>query len=141
MALSQRFVSVIKVISLLPICFAAVAVQKTFAQPHAKVVKADLQGKGYVRLLGGPPETFSLRSGAVALQPDQTIGKHSTAANEEVIVVLEGEGVMLVNEDQELPLQAGMVAYCPPDTEHDVVNTGPTVLRYIYVVAKAKHLE
>ena len=138
MALSQRFVGVIKIVGLLPVCLAAVAVQKSLAQPEAKVIKADTQGKDYVRLLGGPPETCSMRSGAVALQPGKTVGKHSTETYEELVVVLEGEGVMLLNGDQELPLKVGVVAYCPPNTEHDVKNTGSTVLRYIYVVAKAK---
>jgi hypothetical protein len=30
------------------------------------------------------------------------------------------------------------VAYCPPGTEHDVVNTGAVPLRYIYLVAKPR---
>ncbi len=138
MTSSQRFVSIVKLASLIPICLMAVAVQKSIAQPQAKVIRADLQGKDYLRLLGGPPETCSMRSGAVALPPGGTIGKHSTQANEEVIVVLEGEGVLLLNEDGELPLEVGTVAYCPPDTEHDVKNTGSAVLRYIYVVAEAQ---
>ncbi|HTP10256.1 MAG TPA: cupin domain-containing protein [Anaerolineae bacterium] len=96
-----------------------------------------MHGQDYVRLLGGPPETCSLRSGAVALQAGQSIGRHNTHANEEVIIVLEGEGALLLNEAQELPLKAGEVAYCPPETEHDVKNKGSGVLHYIYVVAKA----
>ena len=117
---------------------AATVVQKSTAQPKAKVIKTAMQGKDYVRLLGGPPETFSLRSGAVVLQPGRSVGKHSTGINEELIVVLEGEGALLLNEGQELPLAVGTVAYCPPDTEHDVKNTGAAVLRYIYAVAKAQ---
>ncbi len=112
--------------------------QKSVTQPQAKVIKADMQGQEYVRLLGGPPETCSMRSGAVALQPGKTVGKHSTGAYEESIVVREGEGVLLLNEDRELPLKAGMLAYCPPDTEHDVKNIGTAVLRYIYIVAKTQ---
>lgn len=138
MALFRRFVGVVKLVSLLPICFAVVAVQKSAAQREAKVIRTDTQGKDYVRLLGGPPETFSLRSGAVALQPGKAIGQHNTEINEELIVVLEGEGALLLSEGEELPLQVGTVAYCPPDTEHNVKNTGSTVFRYIYVVAKAK---
>ena len=138
MALSRRFVGVVKLVSLIPVCFAAVAVQKSVAQPQAKVIKADMQGKDYVRLLGGPPETCSLRSGAVALQPGKTVGKHSTGDHEEVIIVLEGEGALLLNENRELPLKVGTLAYCPPDTEHDVKNTGTIPLRYIYVVAKTQ---
>jgi quercetin dioxygenase-like cupin family protein len=112
--------------------------QESAVQPEATVIKADMQGQDYARLLSGPPETYSMRSGAVTLQPGQTIGRHSTRANEEVIVVLEGEGALLLNEAQELPFKVGTIAYCPPDTEHDVKNTGSTVLRYIYVVARAK---
>ncbi len=135
MALSRRFAGVIQLVSLIPVCFAAVAVPKSVAQPQAKVIKTDMQGKDYVRLLGGPPETCSLRSGAVALQPGKTVGKHTTGDHEELIVVLEGEGVLLLNEDLELPFTVGTVAYCPPDTQHDVKNTGSSVLRYVYVVA------
>ncbi len=116
----------------------AASIQESTARPEAKVVKVDVQGKDYVRLLGGPPETLSLRSGAVALRPGKTVGQHSTEAHEEVIIVLEGEGVLLLNEDQELPLKVGLVAYCPPNMVHDVKNTGSTLLRYIYVVAKAE---
>lgn len=115
--------------------------QPSVTYPRAKVVKADRSGQEYVRLLGGPPETYAMRSGAVTLQPGQTIGWHSTHANEEAIIVLEGEGTLILNEDQELPLQAGYVAYCPPGTEHDVKNTGSGVFRYIYVVARTQSLD
>ena len=112
--------------------------QQSVTHPQAKVIKADRPGQEYVRLLGGPPETYAMRSGAVTLQPGQSIGRHSTHGNEEAIIVLEGEGTLILIEDQELPLTAGEVAYCPPETEHDVKNTGSGVFRYIYVVAKTQ---
>ncbi len=112
--------------------------QEPAVQPKARVIQADVPGKDYVRLLGGPPETSTMRSGAVVLQPGQTVGKHSTEVNEELIVVLAGEGALVLNGSQELPFKVGTVAYCPPDTEHDVKNTGATALKYIYVVARAK---
>ncbi len=136
MMLFRWFVGVVQLVGLIPVGFAVVVVQKSVARPQARVIKADMQGKDYVRLLGGPPETCSMRSGAVALQPGKTVGKHSTGDHEELIIVLEGEGSLLLNEDRELPLEVGTVAYCPPNTEHDMKNTGSTVLRYIYVVAK-----
>ncbi len=138
MALSRWYVGFVRLIGLLPLCFAVAPVQKSAAQPEAKVISADMHGTDYVRLLGGPPETSTMRSGAVALQPDKTVGKHSTGINEELIVVLEGEGALLLGDGRELSLKVGTVAYCPPDTEHDVKNTGSTVMRYIYVVARAK---
>ena len=35
-----------------------------------------------------------------------------------------------------LAVARGMTAYCPPDTEHNVVNTETGVLRYVYVVSE-----
>jgi oxalate decarboxylase/phosphoglucose isomerase-like protein (cupin superfamily) len=34
-------------------------------------------------------------------------------------------------------LGVNVVAYCPPQTEHDVVNTGADPLRYLFIVARA----
>lgn len=102
-----------------------------------KVINGDTGEETYHRLLGGPPESVSMRSGKVALQPGETVGKHSTESNEELLIILEGEGLFLLNDDQRLEIKAESVLYCPPDTQHDVKNTGLTPLRYIYVVAKA----
>jgi mannose-6-phosphate isomerase-like protein (cupin superfamily) len=51
--------------------------------------------------------------------------------------VLEGEGQFLYREGQPLPFDAGKVLYCPPNTTHNMKNTGSTPLKYIYVVAQA----
>ena len=91
----------------------------------------------YTRLLGGPPNSSSMRSGKVILQPGESVGKHSTKSNEEFIVILDGEGVFIVNDNQRLDFDNHSVLYCPPMTEHDIQNTGSTPLSYIYVVAKA----
>jgi len=66
------------------------------------------------------------------------VGKHSTNGHEELLVLLAGEGVFLWSDGQDLEIRAGNVLYCPPDTEHDVKNTGSTALEYIYVVAKTR---
>jgi oxalate decarboxylase/phosphoglucose isomerase-like protein (cupin superfamily) len=44
---------------------------------------------------------------------------------------------MLLGDGSVLQLKPHVVAYCPPDTEHDVRNTGDKPLRYLYVVARA----
>jgi hypothetical protein len=36
-----------------------------------------------------------------------------------------------------VPIKGDTALYCPPDTEHDVRNTGAGILRYVYVVADA----
>ena len=105
--------------------------------PTPRLVPFDPAATGYARILGGPPETVSMRSGYVVLQPSKTVGKHNTEGYEEAVIVLEGEGEMRLAGGRTFKLKPHVVAYCPPRTEHDVANTGREPLRYIYVVAKA----
>jgi mannose-6-phosphate isomerase-like protein (cupin superfamily) len=100
-------------------------------------INADARGEKYLRLLGGPPETVTLRSGKVTLQPGETVGEHSTDDYEEMIIVLEGEGTFLYGDSGSLGFDANSVMYCPPHTTHNIRNTGATPLQYIYVVGKA----
>jgi quercetin dioxygenase-like cupin family protein len=106
--------------------------------PAAKVIRLDAEGKDYLPLLSGPPESVSMRSGLVVLAPGTSVGRHTTALNEEILVVLEGEGEFRITEGPILPVAGGSALYCPPRREHDVVNTGTGELRYVYVVARAE---
>jgi mannose-6-phosphate isomerase-like protein (cupin superfamily) len=107
-------------------------------KPSPKVVKLDSGGKDYLQVLGGPPESVTMRSGLVVLAPNKSVGKHSTKQNEEVLVVLEGQGEMIFKDGSKLDVKANHALYCPPETEHDVRNTGNSILRYVYVVANAR---
>jgi len=51
---------------------------------------------------------------------------------------LEGQGEMVFHDGSRLELKARTALYCPPETEHDVKNTGTSTLRYVYVVANAQ---
>jgi mannose-6-phosphate isomerase-like protein (cupin superfamily) len=102
-----------------------------------RLIQLDSAATGYTEVLGGPPATITMRSGQVVLAPRATVGRHSTERYEELVVVLAGAGEMRVVGGATLALRVGTVAYCPPATEHDVVNTGPGPLRYLYVVARA----
>ncbi len=106
-------------------------------RPVPRVIALDAKGEGYLRLLGGPPETATMRSGLVTLAPQKSVGRHNTEDFEEMIVVLEGRGEMKITGGETLEIAAGFAVYCPPHTEHDVRNTGEGPLRYIYVVAIA----
>ena len=88
-------------------------------------------------LLGGPPETAGMRSGLVVLERGASVGRHTTGAREEVIVVLEGQGQVRVEGSAPLVIDVGTAAYVPPATAHDVANTAEAPLRYVYVVAPA----
>jgi len=115
----------------------ALAAQDASGGPVPRVVHLDPGATGYTRLLGGPPETVTMRSGQVVLAPGEAVGKHGTDEYEEVVIVLAGSGEVRVAGGATLLLTPGSVAYCPPQTTHDVVNTGTVRLRYVYVVARA----
>ena len=89
-------------------------------------------------MLSGPPESVTMKSGLVVLAPGRSVGKHSTEQNEEFLIVFEGQGEMAFSDGSKLPVRADSALYCPPHTEHNVTNTGTGLLRYVYVVAKAK---
>jgi len=92
----------------------------------------------YQRLLEGKPQTLGMRSGRVHLGPGQACGQHSTKNHEEMLVFLTGQGELQIGGDGRLSVGVGKVAYIPPETLHDVRNTGPEPLTYIYCVAPAK---
>ena len=91
----------------------------------------------YQRILEGKPQTHGMRSGRVHLEPGKACGQHSTKNHEELLVFLAGQGELLVGSGARHPVGAGKVAYIPPETLHDVSNTGTGPLIYIYCVAPA----
>ena len=109
---------------------------QSISRNSAKVIPFPSGKESYAKILGGPPETICLKSGYVNLEPGKSVGKHSTNEYEELIVPLEGEGELRVDGMEPLSLRPGQVLYTPPQTVHDVWNTSPEPLKYIYVVAK-----
>jgi mannose-6-phosphate isomerase-like protein (cupin superfamily) len=87
------------------------------------------------RLLSGSPQTSGMRSGRVHLAPDQACGQHSTKDREELLVFLSGRGKLLIGENESFDIGRGKVSYIPPNTIHDVKNTGSDPLIYVYCVA------
>jgi mannose-6-phosphate isomerase-like protein (cupin superfamily) len=98
----------------------------------------DLQDSGdYQRLLSGDPQTNGMRAGRVLLQPGKSVGQHSTKKQEELLVFLSGQGNMLIGEvgkTQSFPVCKGKVSYIPPQTLHDIQNSGTEPLVYIFCV-------
>lgn len=101
-------------------------------KPSPKVIAHDL------RILRGPPDSITMRSGVVTIKPGQSVGLHTTASNEELIVVLQGAGTATIAGRDPFNFDTKSAVYIPPQTEHDIKNTGSTILKYIYVVAKAE---
>lgn len=87
------------------------------------------------RLLAGKPQTYGMRSGRVYLAPGQACGLHSTKDREELLVFLSGRGELIIGQDNRFEVGHGKVSYIPPQTDHDVKNTGSEPLVYVYGVA------
>lgn len=86
-------------------------------------------------LLKGAPQTGGMRGGSVRLKPGESVGWHSTGPNEEALTILQGSGAANIEGQGDVPFHARMLIYIPPDTRHNVTNTGNQVLEYVWVVA------
>jgi|SRR5580658_6834622 mannose-6-phosphate isomerase-like protein (cupin superfamily) len=89
-------------------------------------------------LLKGEPQTSGMRGGSVKLKPGESVGWHSTAGNEEALVILRGTGVAKSDGHQDVPLAEKSLAYIPTSTRHNVTNTGTQVLEYVWIVAPVR---
>lgn len=105
--------------------------------PSAIVVELTKTG-GYQRLVEPGQHSLGMKAGRVELAPGQACGQHSTEDREEVLVFLSGQGTLQIGQDQALQVGQGKVAYIPPKTLHNVVNTGTAPLAYIFCVAPAR---
>ncbi len=66
------------------------------------------------------------------LPPGTSIGVHTHGANEELYVVLEGEGTMHL-DDREFPVRAGSMVLNRPGGTHGLRNDGDAPLRLLVV--------
>ncbi len=81
--------------------------------------------------------SHQFHSGCVTLKPGESVGEHNTKGNEEIIIFLSDCGdVITAQWPQAQAVKAPAVAYVPPHTLHNVVNTGGELLRYVYIVAQ-----
>jgi mannose-6-phosphate isomerase-like protein (cupin superfamily) len=113
---------------------------KEDAKPSGEVLVIDLtDAPEYQPLLKGVPQTSGMRSGRVYLKPGEECGRHSTEAHEEMLIFLSGKGTALIGEG-ETPFEVGQgkICYIPPNTLHNIKNTGDEPLIYVYCVAPVK---
>lgn len=108
------------------------------AHSQVKVVNLDPGDSSCFLLLRGEPETKSLRSGLATLAPGKSIGVHNSGKNEEMLVPLECQGELRFSDHPPVVIKPGLITYPPAHSEHDVIDTGSTRLRYIFITAKAE---
>ena len=70
--------------------------QKNPMKLQPKIVALNPTSHDSAKVLNGPPETVTMRSGYMVLAPSKSVGRHSTRDNEEAIVVLSGMGEMKI---------------------------------------------
>jgi len=99
------------------------------------VIDLPLDKTDYFEILGRG-DAATMRSGLVTLQPGRDVGSHSTDDYEEILVVLEGSGVIETAGNGRQSIKRGQAAYNPPHTQHNVINTSSGILKYIYIVAR-----
>ena len=93
-------------------------------------------GQRFTRLLGDSSKMKGLRSGLVTLKPQESVGEHKTEKKEEVIVILKGSAVISYGKDKKIKAIQNTFVYIPPETVHNVKNSGSKILRYIYVTSR-----
>jgi mannose-6-phosphate isomerase-like protein (cupin superfamily) len=89
----------------------------------------------FARPLECPAAECALLQGA-----PQTTGWHTTGKHEEALVILHGRGEAVIDGQAKQTFTGPAFAYIPPETRHNVSNTGTDTLEYVYVVAPAKLL-
>jgi mannose-6-phosphate isomerase-like protein (cupin superfamily) len=100
-----------------------------------KKIKLDSKER-YTRLFSTKNgDALSLRCGHVTLQQDESIGEHNTENSEEVLVILRGKGELYVKGYEKLMFEKDTALYVPPNTIHNVRNTGKTALEYIFITS------
>lgn len=100
------------------------------ARPFVKHLPADTL---HHEPLLEPPVSRALESGCVSHAPGKSGSEHSTKSYEEMLVVLQGRGEVVIAGGEPLPISGGDIAYIPPHTTHFVRNTGDVPLQYVYI--------
>jgi uncharacterized cupin superfamily protein len=102
--------------------------------PRQAFQRPPLYSSSYARLSDGTAAR-KLGAGYDELAPGQQVCPyHFHHAQEEMFVILEGEGTLRV-AGQRLPLRAGDVVFIPPGPEypHHILNTGDVPLKYLSI--------
>ena len=67
------------------------------------------------------------------LEPGSSIGMHKHEGSTETVYILEGQGRMIYDGEEEI-LSAGACSYCPEGHTHSLINDGKETLHFLGVV-------
>ncbi|MDO8488522.1 MAG: cupin domain-containing protein [Candidatus Omnitrophota bacterium] len=101
------------------------------------VFSMELKGsQKFTRLFGDSSKPKGLRSGFVVLKPKESVGLHNTGPSEEVIFIITGTAVIHYGTRKRSNVKKNAFIYIPPQTPHNISNSGSKWLKYIYIAAK-----
>ena len=75
-------------------------------------------------------------SGINALEPGASIGVHQHVEDEELYVIISGEGDYIDNDGKRHAMKPGDIAFCLKGESHGLVNTGSDLLVFGAAIAK-----
>jgi len=71
------------------------------------------------------------------IPPGGSVPKHVHEDEEQAYLILEGEGIVIIDEKQ-YRVREGYAVYIPIGSVHEVINDGNKPLRYVFFNAKIK---
>jgi oxalate decarboxylase/phosphoglucose isomerase-like protein (cupin superfamily) len=108
---------------------------KTFVEPRH--VETQVFDWGRIQWLSEPRVTGarSITAGVVTLDPGKGHQRHNHPGVEEVLYVLEGEGMQMVDlgVEERRTVRAGMMIHIPADIYHETINTGDRPMKLLAV--------
>jgi mannose-6-phosphate isomerase-like protein (cupin superfamily) len=106
--------------------------------PNPRIMSFNPDSNLNQSIFKGEKDSVVFYSGVVTLFPDSSAELHNSEIYEEMIITLEGEGELRVPNKGIFPVKFGKIALVPPNTDHQMLNTGTKNLKYIYIATKAK---
>ena len=70
------------------------------------------------------------------IEPGDSIGYHQHVTNEDVYIIVSGEGVFKDKDGKDKPVKAGDVAIVRKGESHGIANTGKVPLVFVDVIAE-----
>lgn len=74
--------------------------------------------------------------GWLTLPPGASIGLHKHTNNEDVYLIVEGDGIFVGTDGKEIPVSDGDVTIARPGQSHSLKNTGRRPLRFINFIGQ-----
>ena len=109
----------------------------TFTTPVPKSIRINLDENLFQNIIDHP-ESSAVKLTLVTLKPEEHRLNKSDEQHEVMIVTLAGNGIVKIKHKEEkdeiLNISTRDLAYCPPGTAFDIIDSGTETLKYLYII-------